>query len=248
MWPRGLSGTTYIISLHTGMHAICAEVFHREAVIVVILVSWRLLAVCLNVLGWWDTHAFSSSSKCIQNATMWQRSTGVLRCFMAQQPWNLVLFLWFAALFGWARPPLHPKWTAGFFGINSADSFLEHTSHIMSLFFSSSSSSKSRCSALCGAVSGGVVLWGSWRRSRVHSSARVTFTVTVWAPGRDPAPACETGSPESWGHTQLTLLSHRSTPPHPHTHTFTDSCGFHAPKNAWCFVFSGDKNFLLFHI
>lgn len=51
MCPSRLSGTTYIISLHTDMHAICSFTAVHEAVIVVILVSWRLFTVCLNILG-----------------------------------------------------------------------------------------------------------------------------------------------------------------------------------------------------
>lgn len=71
--------------------------------------------------------------------------------------------------------------------------------------------SKSRCRSVCGAVGCWGLPRGSW--SQLLSQAKLTFTVTIWAWGKDPAPTCETGSCESWDNTQLPLLSHRSVPP-----------------------------------
>lgn len=65
----------------------------------------------------------------------------------------------------------------------------------------------SRCPSLCRAVSYSGMLR---RLPRVRKQARITFAVAAWAPGEDPAPACETGSTESGDHTQLPLHSHRS--------------------------------------
>lgn len=112
--------------------------------------------------------------------------------------------------------------------------------------------SKSRCSPLCGAVSRWDVLCGSWGQTWVlHTRVRVTFTLSVWAQGKHPVPTCETGSPESWDHAQLPLLSHRSVSPP----SFTESCGFPVSRFIWsdscracpvCFRLRGEENHLCF--
>lgn len=78
-----------------------------------------------------------------------------------------------------------------------------------------------RCSPVCGAVSGSDELSGAGVQTWLHSRARVTFTVADPGPGPGPGPAptCETGSPGSGSHTQLSLYSHRSVC------TSTKSCG-----------------------
>lgn len=70
-----------------------------------------------------------------------------------------------------------------------------------------------RCPAVRGAVVSRGVFSASWWPPRVHDETGATLSDVGWAPGKDPASTCKTGSPESGYHTQLPLLSHRSVLP-----------------------------------